>query len=329
MLYGHKQVCYILPYDEWRISKQHSQRRRTRRGGQFMELRVLRYFLAVAREETISGAAEAVHVTQPTLSRQMMDLEEELGKTLFLRGKRRITLTEEGMFLRKRAQEIVELVEKTEAEFGAAEKDISGEVWIGGGETDAMRLIARAAQGLQAAQPHISYHLFSGNAEDVAERLDRGLVDFGVFVEPADLSKYDFIKLPVTDVWGVLMRKDSPLAAKRAIQPDDLLGLPLLCSRQSMVQNGISGWMGDKSDKLNIVTTYNLIYNASLMVEEGMGYALCLDRIIRTSGDSPLCFRPLEPKLEVGLDIVWKKYQVFSKAAAKFLEHLQKELHAS
>lgn len=291
-----------------------------------MELRVLRYFLAVAREETISGAAQAVHVTQPTLSRQMMDLEEELGKTLFLRGKRRISLTEEGMFLRKRAQEIVELVEKTQSEFSAAEKDISGEVWIGGGETDAMRLIARAARGLQAAYPHISYHLFSGNAEDVAERLDRGLVDFGVFVGSADMSKYDFIKLPVTDIWGVLMRKDSPLAEKQTIRPEDLPGLPLLCSRQPMVKNEIAGWMGTNYEKLNIVTTYNLLYNASLMVEEGMGYALCLDKIIRTFDDGPLCFRPLEPKLDVGLSIVWKKYQIFSKAAAKFLERLQKEL---
>lgn len=291
-----------------------------------MELRVLRYFLAVAREETISGAAEAVHVTQPTLSRQMMDLEEELGKTLFLRGKRRISLTEEGMFLRKRAQEIVDVVEKTESEFSAAEKDIGGEVWIGGGETDVMRLIARAVRGLQAAYPHISYYLFSGNAEDVAERLDRGLVDFGVFIEPADLSKYDFIKLLATDVWGVLMRKDSPLAEKQTIRPEDLLGLPLLCSRQPMVKNEIAGWMGANYEKLNIVMTYNLLYNASLRVEEGMGYALCLDKIIRTFDDGSLCFRPLEPKLEVGLSIVWKKYQIFSKAAAKFLEHLQKEL---
>lgn len=289
-----------------------------------MELRVLRYFLAVAREETISGAAEAVHVTQPTLSRQMMELEEELGKTLFLRGKRKILLTEEGVFLRKRAQEIVDLVEKTQSAFSAAEKDIVGEVWIGGGETDAMRLIARAARELQAKHPHISYHLFSGNAEDVAERLDRGLVDFGVFVGPADLSKYDFIKLPVTDTWGVLMRKDSPLAEKETIRPEDLLGLPLLCSRQPMVKNEISGWMGANYEKLNIVTTYNLLYNTSLMVEEGMGYALCLDKIIRTSEEGPLCFRPLEPRLEVGLDIVWKKHQVFSKAAAEFLNHLQK-----
>ena len=284
-----------------------------------MELRVLRYFLAVAREESISGAAEALHVTQPTLSRQMMELEEELGKTLFLRGKRKISLTEEGMFLRKRAQEIVTLVEKTESEFSAAEETISG-------ETDAMRLIARAAHRLQSAYPHIAYHLFSGNADDVTERLDRGLVDFGVFIEPADLSKYDFIKLPVTDIWGVLMRKDCPLAARATIRPQDLLGLPLLASNQHLVKNEFSGWFGEGYEKLNIITTYNLLYNASIMVEEGMGYALCLDKIVRTSGDSPLCFRPLEPKLEVGLHIAWKKYQFFSKAAEKFLECLQREI---
>ena len=284
-----------------------------------MELRVLRYFLAVAREESISGAAEALHVTQPTLSRQMMELEEELGKTLFLRGKRKISLTEEGMFLRKRAQEIVTLVEKTESEFSAAEETISGDVHIGGGETDAMRLIARAAHRLQSAYPHIAYHLFSGNADDVTERLDRGLVDFGVFIEPADLSKYDFIKLPVTDIWGVLMRKDCPLAARATIRPQDLLGLPLLASNQHLVKNEFSGWFGEGYEKLNIITP-------SIMVEEGMGYALCLDKIVRTSGGSPLCFRPLEPKLEVGLHIAWKKYQFFSKAAEKFLECLQREI---
>ena len=288
-----------------------------------MELRVLRYFLAVAREESISGAAEALHVTQPTLSRQMMELEEELGKTLFLRGKRKISLTEEGMFLRKRAQEIVTLVEKTESEFSAAEETISGDVHIGGGETDAMRLIARTAKELQAAYPRIRYHLYSGNGEDVSERLDKGLLDLGILVEPFDMKKYDSIQLPATDIWGVLMRKDSPLAEKEYIQPEDLWELPLLTSRQTMAQKELMAWLGREHEELHIVSTYNLIYNASLMVEEGLGYALSLDKLINTTGDSALCFRPLRPKLEVGLDIVWKKYQVFSPATAKFLERLQ------
>ena len=297
------------------------------RGGP-MDVRVLRYFLAVAREETISRAAEAVHVTQPTLSRQMMELEEELGKTLFLRGKRRISLTEEGMFFRRRAQEIVDLVDKTRAEFQAMDAHISGEVWIGGGETDAMRLLVRTARRLRASHPHIAYHLFSGNAEAVAERLDKGLVDFGVFIGATDLSKYDFLALPVTDVWGVLMRRDSPLAARRTIRPQDLRGLPLICSRQSLVRNELAGWMGDSCGTPDTVATYNLLYNASLMVEEGMGYALCLDRIIRTADDSLLCFRPLEPRLEVSLHVAWKKDQVFSRAAARFLQYLQEDLAA-
>lgn len=291
-----------------------------------MELRVLRYFLAVAQEESITGAAEYLHVTQPTLSRQMLELEEELGKKLFRRGSRKISLTEEGMFLRKRAQEIVALVNRTESEFSGPDGSVSGDVFIGGGETDAMRLIARAARKLQARHPQISYHLFSGNAEAVTERLDKGLVDFGIIIEPADLTKYDFLKLPARDTWGVLMRQDSPLAEKSAIRPGDLAGLPILCSRQTMVNNELSGGLGEAFKNLNIVATYNLVYNASLMVEEGMGYALTLDKIIRTSGDSPLCFRPLEPNLEAGLNIVWKKYQIFSKAAEKFLDCLRHEI---
>ena len=287
-----------------------------------MELRVLRYFLAVAREESISRAAEFLHLSQPTLSRQLMDLEEELGKRLFVRGGRRMTLTEEGMFLRKRAQEIVALAESTKEAFRSTADDIGGEVHIGGGETRAMRLVAGAARRLTAAHPHVSYHLFSGNAADVMERLDRGLADFGVFIEPVDLSRYEYIRLPVSDVWGVLMRRDHPLAGKSSLRPEDIASVSLLCSRQELVANEIAGWMGESFDRLNIVGTYNLLYNASLLVEEGLGCALCLDGIIRCEG-GPLCFRPLEPRLEVGLAVAWKKYQVFSRAAERFLEELQ------
>lgn len=291
-----------------------------------MELKVLRYFLAVAREESITAAAHQLHVTQPTLSRQLMDLEEELGKPLFLRGSRKITLTEEGRFLRKRAQEIIDLADKTEAEFADIDGMISGDVHIGAGETQAIRFLAKAAHHLQREQPHIHYHLFSGNADDVMEKLDKGLLDFGIVIEPVDISKYDSLQLPYRDVWGVLMRRDSPLAAKEAIEPSDLSALPLLCSRQSLIETNLSDWYGSDFEQLNIVTRYNLIYNAALMVEEGMGYALTLDGLINTTDDSVLCFRPLSPKLTAGLYLIWKKYQVFSKASEKFLTCLREDL---
>lgn len=290
-----------------------------------MELRVLRYFLAVAREESITGAADALHVTQPTLSKQLMDLEQELGKKLFIRGNRKITLTEEGMFLRRRAQEIIDLTDKTQAEFQDTGEMISGDIYIGGGETEGMRLVGKVIKRLRIEHPNIRYHLFSGNAIDVSERLDKGLLDFGIFIEPADVSKYDFVKLPTKDIWGILMRKDSPLSEHKTIRPKDLSGLPLLASRQSIAHD-LSGWLGKNYEGLNIVTTYNLLYNASLMVEEKVGYALCLDKIIPEYDNSVLCFRPLEPRIEVGLNIVWKKYQIFSKAAEKFLEVLREEI---
>ncbi len=290
-----------------------------------MDIRVLRYFLAVTREGTISGAADSLHVTQPTLSRQLMELEEELGTTLFTRGKRRISLTEEGLFLHKRAQEIVSLVERTEAAFAAAGEEVSGDVYIGGGETEGMRVIARAIHQVRQEHPHIAFHLFSGNAEDVRERLDRGSVDFGLFIEPADLSAYDFMPLPTRDTWGVLLRKDHPLAAQAAIDADDLASLPLIVSRQGLVENEFSGWMGNKFRQLSRVATYNLLYNAALMVEEGVGCALCLEGIVHTGEDGPLCFRPLRPAMDVGLKLAWKKQQCFTRAAEIFLDRLKRQ----
>lgn len=294
-----------------------------------MEIRVLRYFLTVVREESISAAADYLHITQPTLSRQIKELEDELEVKLLNRGKknRKITLTDEGMLLRKRAEEIVTLADKTRAEFDAAEEIISGDIYIGGGETEAMRLIARAAKKLQDSYPHIKYHLFSGNADDVAERLDKGLLDFGVFIEPANMEKYDYLRLPVTDTWGLLMRKDSPLASLNNIEVKNLKEIPLIVSRQSMTSNEFSGWGRFDFNQLNIVATYNLVYNASLLVAEGLGYALCLDRLVDTTDSSELCFRPLKPHLEARLNLVWKKHQIFSKAGEKFLEKLQEEFH--
>lgn len=290
-----------------------------------MELRVLQYFLAVAREQSISRAAEALHLTQPTLSRQLKDLEEELGKQLMIRGNRRITLTEEGVLLRRRGEEIMDLVQKTENEIVCADEVIAGDVYIGGGETDAVRLIARTAKVLQEQYPQVRFHISSGDASDVTDQLDKGLIDFGILIEPVDIEKYNFIKFPVQDTWGVLMRRDSSLAGKKQITPEDLWDKPLIVSRQAGKSAVLSEWMRRDLSKMHIVSTYNLVFNASLMVSEGLGYALCLDKIINTAGDSSLCFVPMYPKLEVGLNIVWKKYQVFSKAAEKFLETLRSQ----
>lgn len=290
-----------------------------------MDILVLQYFLAVAREESITKAAESLNMTQPPLSRQLKELEEELGKQLLIRGNRKVTLTEEGMILRKRAEEMVELMEKTKSEVSFSGKNIRGEIYIGGGETEGMRLIAKIAEKMKTKHPHICYHLFSGNADDVTERLDRGLLDFGILIDPADIKKYDFIKLPTKDKWGLLMRRDHPLAGKQGIKPKDLQGIPLIASRQSLAHNELSGWLGKQYGSLHIITTYNLLYNASLMVEENVGCALCLDHIIPEYENSPLCFRPLEPQIEVGLNIVWKKYQVFSSAAEAFLERLRQD----
>ena len=288
-----------------------------------MELRVLQYFLAVAREQSISGAAESLHLSQPTLSRQLRDMEEELGKQLMIRGNRRITLTDEGMILRKRAEEIMELVRKTEDEIALSDDSVSGDVYIGAGETDGVRLIAKAAQCLQCQYPDIHYHISSGDTADVIESLDKGLIDFGLLFNPVDCSKYNYLPLPMRDVWGVLMRRDCELAAKEGIAPEDLWDKPLIVSRHAKGGNLFSSWMGRPFEELNIVATYSLLFNGSLMVDEGMGYAICLDKIINTSGDSNLCFRPLSPSMDAEMNIVWKKYQLLSKAAQKFLQKLQ------
>ena len=292
-----------------------------------MELRVLKYFLTVAREGSITGAANSLHLTQPTLSRQLQELEKELGQKLLVRGKYRVTLTQEGLMLRKRAEEIVDMVEKTEAEFSALKDRIGGDIYIGCGETDSMRYIAQIMRDIQLKYSDIKFHIHSGNAEDVTEKLDKGLIDFGILIQPIDLSKYDYITMPAKDTWGVIMRKDSPLAQKVVIKMEDLLNIPIIASRQMSrkysAASGVLDWCGENFDNLNITATYNLVYNAAIMVEEGIGYAVTLDKLVNTTGQTNVCFRPLSPKLESGLDIVWKKHQVFSPAAEIFLTELK------
>ncbi len=290
-----------------------------------MELRVLEYFLAVAREQSISAAADSLHISQPALSTQIKSLEKQLGKQLLIRrtkGSRKVTLTDEGMILRKRAEEILSLVKRTEAEITSSDESIVGDVFIGAGETDVVRLLARAAKKLRERYPDIRCHISSGNAELVLEYLDKGLIDFGLLFTGADTQKYEALPLPVEDTWGVLMRRDSPLAQKEAICPRDLWDKPLILPRQRGDDACLARWLGKDVSSLKIAATYNLIFNASLLVDEGLGYAMGYDKLINTH-ESSLCFRPLSPPLTTRGSIIWKKYQVFSKAAGAFLSCLR------
>lgn len=290
-----------------------------------MELRVLRYFLAVAQEQSISGAAQFMHVSQPTLSRQIMDLEEELGVTLFHRGSRRITLTKQGMLLRKRAEQLMDLVHKTKGELASSDYGVSGAIHIGAGETHAFQIVAKTIHRLAGMHPDMRFQIFSGNAEDVMERLDKGLADFGLLIEPYDVARYDYLRLPTLDRWGVLMRRDSPLATLEAIQAEDLWDKPLICSRQALEGGQLSSWLKTDYAKLNLVASYNLLFNAALLVEAGVGYALCLDNIVSATGENGLCFRPLSPMLESHVDLVWKRHQMFSKASETFLNGIRQD----
>ena len=293
-----------------------------------MELRVLKYFLAVAREENITKAAEFLHITQPTLSRQLMQLEEELNAQLFIRGKNRIVLTDEGMLLRRRAEEIVDLANKTEKEFLEQDNLVTGEIFIGGGETNAMHILAIKIKEFKEEYPQIKYQFYSGNADDIKERLDKGLIDIGLLTEPVDIEKYEFVRLEQKEVWGILAPKDSKLAAKEYATPQDLLKLPLLSTRRTIVQNEIANWFGQDYEQLDIIATYNLIYNAAIMVEEGIGYAICLEKLVNINDETKIRFIPFYPPLLTGTVIVWKKHQIFSPATARFIEKIKHSLKA-
>ncbi|SUW00742.1 LysR family transcriptional regulator [Brachyspira pilosicoli] len=291
-----------------------------------MEIRVLKYFLTTIREGNITKAAKYLNLTQPNLSRQINMLERDIGHKLFERKHNNIILTPEGILLKKRAEEIINMVDKTRAEFNFTDKVIAGDIFIGAGETWAMSLVASVMKDVQSDYSHIRYNIYSGNFQDITEKLDKGLLDFGLLIDPADLSKYDYLKIPLKDTWGLAMRKDSPLSNKKNITKKDLLNIPLIISRQvietEIEDNDFSRWFSDTFDNLNITATYNLIYNALIMVSEGMGYALCLDKLIDNMYHQNICFIPLKPKLESGINIVWKKNQEFSRASKIFLDRL-------
>ena len=287
-----------------------------------MEIRTLRYFLSVAREENMTRAAEQLHVTQPTLSKTLKALEDELGKKLFTRHSFSIRLTEEGVLLRNRAEDLVSMADKITQEFTTLDDITGGEIFLGLAESYQIRLLARAIREFRKQYPSLRYHITSGDTEQVTEKLDKGLLDFSVLAEMPDTAKYDYLVFPQADVWGLVFPADDPMAGKKAITVDDLSGLPLFCSEQSW-EKDIPRWCGERMQELRLEGSFRLSYNGSMFAREGLGYLLTFERLIDTSPDSGLVFRPLSPRLENRLYLIWKKYQTPSPIAERFLKHLK------
>ncbi len=289
-----------------------------------MELRVLQYFLAAAREENITKAAALLHITQPTLSRQLMQMEEELGVKLFRRGKHNILLTEEGMLLRRRAQEIVDLAEKAAKEVKREEEMVLGEISIGCGETQNMKPLSEMIASFRQKYPDVSFNIYTAIADDVKERLENGVLDMGLLLEPVEVSRYHYLRMPLREKWQVLMRRDFQLAEKQKITPGDLEGIPLIMAKRQSVRNELENWFGHDKEKLDIVSTCNLSHhNQSIMVESGIGVALVME--FACSQDT-LCLRPLDPEIESGCVLVWKKNLTLSLAMQRFLEYVKEYL---
>ncbi len=287
-----------------------------------MEIRTLRYFLAVAREENMTRAAEYLHVTQPTLSKQIQSLEDELGKKLFIRHSFSISLTEEGILLRKRAEDLVSMADKIIGEFVSLDDLTGGDIYFGLAESYQIRYLAREIKRFKEIYPGLRYHISSGDTEQVTEKLDKGVLDFAVLAEEPDTAKYHYLTFPEADVWGLVMPADHPLAEKESIYAEDVIGLPLFCSEQGWKRD-IPCWCGEKMDRLHLEGSFRLSYNASLFVREGLGFLLTFDSLIDTSPASGLAFRPLAPKLETRMYLIWRKYQVFTPIAERLLAKLK------
>lgn len=286
-----------------------------------MEIRVLRYFLTVVREEGINRAAEVLHITQPTLSRQLSQLEEEVGVKLFHRGARKITLTNEGILLRRRAEEILALVDRTEKELIEQEELVEGRIVIGTGELAAVQVLPEIIETFHEKYPGVSYDIFTANADLIKEQMEKGLVDIGVLLEPIDIEKFDFIRLPGKERWVVVMRPDDPLAEKGAVCAKDLENCPLILPRRPNVQNELSNWFGDSFQDANILFTSNLSTNAAVMVRRGLGYSLVIEGSLPFLDEEKLTYRHLSPELTASCVLSWKKQQPFSLAATRFIEH--------
>lgn len=288
-----------------------------------MEIRVLRYFLAVAREESINRAADALHITQPTLSRQLLQLEEEVGVKLFHRGARKITLTNEGILLRRRAEEILSLVDKTEKELVQQEELVEGRIAIGSGEIAAVQQLSEMIGLFHKKYPMVTYDLFTANADLVKEHMEKGLVDVGLLLEPVDIEKFDFIRLSRKERWVVLMRPDSPLARKEAVCAQDLAGVPLILPRRLNVQNELSSWFGEMFQDVQILFTSNLSTNGGILVQKGLGYSIVIEGAVPFWDKEKLVYRPLTPELTATCVLAWKKQQPFSLAVTKFIDYIK------
>ena len=288
-----------------------------------MEIRVLRYFLTVVREQSITKASEVLHITQPTLSRQLAQMEEEVGVKLFDRGTRKITLTNEGLLLRRRAEEILQLVDKTEQELIEQEEQVEGKITIGCGEIASVRLLPDLFRSFHEKYPRVTFDIYTATADHVKDQMDRGLIDVGLLLEPIDIEKYDFTRLDMKERWVVLMRPDSPLADKDSVTAKDLSELPLILPRRLRVQSELASWFGDYYEKLNVLFTSNLSTNASVMVNHGLAYSLAIEGMTPFWDQSQITYRPLYPELTATSVLAWKRGQPFSVAATKFIEHIK------
>lgn len=287
-----------------------------------MEIRTLRYFLAVAREENMTRAAELLHVTQPTLSKQLKALEDELGKKLFTRHSFSIRLTDEGILLRNRAEDLISMADKIEQEFVSLDDITGGELYLGLAESYQIKYLARVIKEFKTRYPNLHYHITSGDTEQIADKLDKGLLDFLVLAEYPDSRKYEYIEFPESDKWGLVIPEDDPLAKKKTIRAKDLVGLSLFCSEQAW-NNEIKEWAGASFPEMKLEGSFRLSYNGSIFAKEGLGYLLTFNHLIDTSEGSGLVFRPLTPTAETKLYIAWNRYQTFTPIAERFLEQLQ------
>ncbi len=287
-----------------------------------MEIRTLRYFLAVAREENMTRAAEMLHVTQPTLSKALRALEDELGKKLFTRHSFSIRLTDEGVLLRERAEDLVSMADKIEKEFVSLDDVTGGELFLGLAESQSIKYVAAAIRALKERYPRLQYHITSGDTEQVADKLRKGILDFVVLAEEPDAKKYEYLEFPEADIWGLVFPAADPLAEKKEIRIGDLIGRPLFCSEQAW-DHEIAAWAGEKYEQLRLEGSFRLSYNGSIFAKSGLGYLLTFDRLINVSPDSGLVFVPLAPRLETKLYLVWKKYQTFTPIAERFLDQIK------